>query len=452
VPRPLLLTGCRLIDGLGDTARDDRSILVEGDRIRAVDAGRPEIPDADVVDLTGRTVLPGLIDTHVHTTLMDRACLPLFLAAGVTSVRDVGGQIDKTMAIRADLTSGRQVGPRMYIYGPLLDGAVPSMPAASPVFEILDFLPTPEHVPGKVGGLLERGVDGVKLYFTLPPETAKAVIAFVDHRVPVTGHLGYSHSLDLIEAGIDGLEHVWISPYNDLCALDMQFGPDKEVTAMDGKFWRLTMNGWIQADLDGDRAQRWFGAMVDHQVHMGTTLDLLWVAKCGLEAACADADRRYIPPMALDRQRWMSKRRPEGDWDVHPGFDLDMGARALERHQEATRRLHEAGGVVVGGTDCGGLAYPPPGFALLREIELLAEAIGAMAAIKSVTSVPATYLRREADVGAVAPGRFADLLVVDGDPLRDVRDLRKLEAVYQGGVRHEPADLLAGAPAREVTV
>ena len=290
----------------------------------------------------------------------------------------------------------------------------------------------------------------MKLYFTLPPETAKAVIAFVDHRVPVTGHLGYSHSLDLIEAGIDGLEHVWISPYNDLCDLDMQFGPDKEVTAMDGKFWRLTMNGWIQADLESDRAQRWFGAMVDHQVHMGTTLDLLWVAKCGLEAACADADRRYIPPMALDRQRWMEKRRPDGDWDVHPGFDLDMGARALERHQEATRLLHEAGGVVVGGTDCGGLAYPPPGFALLREIELLAEAIGAMAAIKSVTSVPATYLRREADVGAVAPGRFADLLVVDGDPLRDVRALRNLEAVYQGGVRHEPADLLASAPSREL--
>jgi hypothetical protein len=191
--------------------------------------------------------------------------------------------------------------------------------------------------------------------------------------------------------------------------------------------------------------------MVEHQVHLGSTLDLLWVAKCGIEAACADADRRYIPPMALDRQRPLAARHPErDDWDVHPGFDLELGARALEKHQEATRRLHEAGGVVVGGTDCGGLAYPPPGFALLREIELLAEAIGAMAAIKSVTSVAARYLRRDADIGAVAPGRCADLLIVDGDPLRDPRVLRNLDAVYLGGVRHEPSSLLAAAPARPV--
>ncbi len=404
---------------------------------------------AEVVDVAGATVLPGLIDTHVHATLMDRASLPLFLAAGVTSVRDVGGRLDKTLALRADLASGAQLGPRMYVYGPLLDGSVPSMPPGSGLYEMLDFLPSPEHVSGKVGGLLEAGVDGVKLYFTLPPDTAKAVIRFVDRRVPVTGHLGYSTSMELIEAGIDGLEHVWISPYNDICALDLRFGPGFDVTAMDTNFWRLTMKGWIEADLEGPRAQAWLGAMVDHQVHMGSTLDLLWVAKCGVEAACADHDRRFIAPMALERMEPLRARRPDRtDWDVHPGFNLERGALALEKHQEATRRLFEAGGVVVGGTDCGALAYPPPGFALLRELELLAEAIGTMAAIKSVTSVAATYLRRDADVGAVAPGRWADLLIVDGDPLRDPKALRRLRQVYLGGVAHNPQALLDTVPSR----
>jgi imidazolonepropionase-like amidohydrolase len=85
---------------------------------------------------------------------------------------------------------------------------------------------------------------------------------------------------------------------------------------------------------------------------------------------------------------------------------------------------------VVGGTDCGGLPFPPPGFALLREVELLAEAIGSMAALKAVTSVAATYLRQHEHLGSLAPGRYADFLVVDGDPLRDVRDIRKLTTVY----------------------
>jgi imidazolonepropionase-like amidohydrolase len=108
--------------------------------------------------------------------------------------------------------------------------------------------------------------------------------------------------------------------------------------------------------------------------------------------------------------------------------------------------LHEAGGLVVGGTDCGALAYPPPGFALLREIELLADAIGATAAIKAVTSVAARYLRQHDNIGSIAPGRYADFLIIDGDPLRDVRELRKLTTVYRGGVAYDPQALLAQVP------
>ena len=161
-----------------------------------------------------------------------------------------------------------------------------------------------------------------------------------------------------------------------------------------------------------------------------------------------DPDRRYIPQPALARQKVMAARIGERpDWDVHPGFfDPYQGTKALEKHQQVTRLLHEAGGLVVGGTDCGALAYPPPGFALLREIELLAEAIGAMAAIKAVTSVAARYLRQQDNIGAVAPGRYADFLVIDGDPLRDTRELRKLTTVYRGGVAHDPQAILARAP------
>ena len=448
---PQVYTNARLIDGLADQPQEGVSIVVDGERITHITGSDAPAPaGAEVIDLTGKTVVPGLIDTHVHATLLDSESLPLFLAAGVTTARDVGGKLEKVTQLREDLKTGAKLGPRLFVLGPLLDGVDQSMDYNGELGEMLDSVPSVEAVPQKIGDLLKAGVDGVKLYFTLPPDTAKAIIRFVDKRVPVTGHLGYTHSLDLINEGIDGLEHMWISPYNEFCALDMQFG--QGASMMDPGFWTQITKGWEEADLEGEGAKTWFGAMVDKQVNMGTTLDLLWLAKFGTQAALKDPDRRYIPPMALGRQRAMASRIGERpDWDIHPGiFDPAKCVKALEKHQEATRILHESGGLVVGGTDCGGLPYPPPGFALLREIELLAEALGAMDAIKAVTSVAARYLRQEDNVGSVTAGRYADFSILDGDPLRDVRELRSTTTVVRGGVRYNPAELLEQVPHSEV--
>ena len=441
--KKIIFQKARLFDGISDGLREDMSVCISDGKIGQVVKGRSSVPEGyDAIDLAGKCLLPGLIDTHVHATLIGEEALPLFLAAGVTSARDVGGALGAVLDLRSRIADGTLLGPRLFVCGPLLDGSTPSL--GGPAFEpMLQAVPAPDAVPEIVGNLIAAGVDGIKLYFSLTPDIATEIIRFVDKRLPVTGHLGWTHSLEAIEAGIDGLEHVWISPYNEFCALDMQFGVGASM--MDPTFWTKTLKGWEEADLNAGLATQWFDSMVEKQVHMGSTLDLLWTSRSGIDGAMKDPDRKLIPKVVRERQRAIAEQmgdRP--DWDIHNWFfEASQGAGALEKHQEVTRLLHERGGIVVGGTDCGAIPFPPPGFSLLREIELLSDSMGAVGALKSVTSTAARYLRSEDEIGIIKEGNRADFLIVNGDPTNDVTDLRKLEDTYVGGVRHTQSELRA---------
>jgi hypothetical protein len=160
---------------------------------------------------------------------------------------------------------------------------------------MLDSVPSVDAVPEKIGGLLKAGVDGIKIYFSMPPDTVRAVIKFVDKRVTITAHLGYTHSLDAIHAGIDGLEHVLLSPFNGFCAVGMQFGLGASM--LDPAFFPKLIKGWQEADLRAEGARNWIGTMVDKQVNMGTTLDLL----CSPNSASM---RPVATPTANLSRRW----------------------------------------------------------------------------------------------------------------------------------------------------
>jgi hypothetical protein len=446
----ILLKNCRLIDGLRDQPVAGASILIRGDRIAAVETGEIKAPDAEVIDVGGKTVTPGLIDTHVHTVMIGDEGLKLFMANGITAVRDCGARLELVLKIKRELESGAKFGPRLYFCGPLLDGAKSSLPGAGGAV-MTQNVTSREAIPEIVKPILDAGADSLKLYFGLTPDLGEAIIRYADGRVPVTGHIGYMRASEAVRAGINGLEHISPSVFNDVCPEHLRFGPG---TSMAGRqFVERLRAGWLAADFSAPDARSLIDAMARRQVAMGTTMNIHWLFRVGYDAAARDPDRKYIVPKILEPRRQTAQAQgklSDPDWDLYfsrlaPDI-VDQERHALEKQQEFCRRLFEAGGLVVGGTDAA-INYPPPGFSLMRELELLAESIGAMNALRAVTSKAAIALRKQDDVGAIAPGRFADLVVIDGDPLSDIRQMRNISTVYKGGKAHDPKSILRELPA-----
>ncbi len=446
----ILLTNVRLIDGLHDAPLERASILIRGDRFAAVEAGPIPAPaGARVIDLAGKTAAPGLIDTHVHTVAIGDEGLKLFMANGITSVRDCGARLELIVEVKRALLSGEKLGPRLYFCGPLLDGAVSSLPGPSGAI-MTQNVPARESIPAIVGPILDAGADCLKLYFGLTADMGEAIIRYAGGRVPVTGHIGFMRASEAVKAGINGLEHISPSVFNDVCPAQFRFGAG---TSMAGRqFVERLRAGWLAADFSAPEARSLIDAMARREVAMGTTMNINWLFRAGYDGAARDPDRRYIVPKILaDRKKVAAAqdKLSNPDWDLYfsrlaPEV-IEGERRALEKQQEFCRRLYEAGGLVVGGTDAA-INYPPPGFSLMRELELLAEAIGAMNALRAVTSKAAIALRKQDDIGAITPGRFADLAVIDGDPLRDIKAMRQVSAVFKGGVAYDPKAILAELP------
>jgi hypothetical protein len=355
----ILLTNARLFDSVTGSISERTAILINGERIESVTIGETRVPEgAEVIDLQGHTVVPGLIDTHVHYALGGDEAMKLFIANGVTSVRDCGGQLELLKAAQHAIASGEKIGPRLYICGPLLQGSVPALP--KPYNSLLAMSAnSPDEVPDKIGAVLDAEVDSLKLYYSLPTETGERVIGYAGGEVPVTGHLGRMPASAAARAGINGLEHASISPYADICPTHMRFS-EKDGMFDRGWFPRL-QQGWIEADLSAPAARDLIKQMADSQVALGTLMAVDWIGWSGREQARRDPDRRYIVPAHIELQRRTAQARGhalEGDWDLFisgvPEPDPVRSRRAIEKQLEFCQRLHETGGLIVGGTDAGG--------------------------------------------------------------------------------------------------
>jgi imidazolonepropionase-like amidohydrolase len=461
----VLIENGTLFDGTGAPPRPGISVLVEGQRIAAVaPAGQLQgPPGARIIDASGKWLIPGLIDMHIHVMLSGgEDALYAWLGTGITTVRDVGGAPEVLLPLRDAVDRGEKTGPRIVSYGPLLDGSPsifgarrgPTLPGAGEITWVLEDVAAAERA---CDDLLARGVDGFKMYAGLRPDLITAFIKRVDGRVPVTGHLSRTWASEAVEAGIDCLEHVHATVYQDVVKPEHRH-PREEGNGFIPNYWTWLNAGWAEADLEADYVKRF----VDLLVRKGVTLSPTTVLITGGMATREALDEpglKYTPKGLAERRRQqqeqMQRLREEAERAGRPlpaaaGLqgDPEVGRRARENELRFLRMVYEAGGSLVPSTDTGAAPNQVPGFALHRELALFSEAgIPNAKVLEMATANAARVMRRQDDFGTITPGKRADILLLGGDPVTDINNTRKVEAVIKDGVVYDPQPLLERAVA-----
>jgi cytosine/adenosine deaminase-related metal-dependent hydrolase len=260
-------------------------------------------------------------------------------------------------------------------------------------------------------------VDGIKLYAGLPPNLVEAALRIIADRVPVTGHLTATTASQAVAMGIGGLEHCQLTLYRDLVPEEHALGPGD--TMGNPAYWGKVRRGWEAIDPLGDKAKRLIAAMARAGTLMDPTLVLGGRTNLGFTA---EEDAAFTT-----NQRQRMSARTAGAQGPSAG-ELERSAGNMIRLME---EMHRAGIRVTPGTDCGAVGVPP-GYGFHIELSLLAQAMPARDVLRSATSVAAHWLRRD-DLGAIAPGKRADVVLLNADPLADIANTRDIADVWLDG-------------------
>lgn len=462
MPSPLFIHNANLFDGASGQLRPATSILIEDGRISAIAPSATMTAPAgvEILDAGGKFVVPGLIDMHVHVELSggDDA-LPAWLGAGVTTIRDVGGSPEGLLPLRDAIAAGERTGPRIFSYGPLLDG-VPPIFGNRPLTgtgpgDLTWIIEDAAGATAAVDDLLARGVDGFKLYAGLRPDLVKAFIDRIGGRVPVTGHLSRTWASEAIHLGINCLEHVHATIYQDVVPPEHRH-PRDEGNGFIPNYWTWLNTGWAAADLGSDYVRKFVEFLVAKDVALSPTTVLV-TGGMSTRDALEEPGLKYTPKALTERRRLqaeqMAKMREDAERAGRPlppiaAPDYEVGRRALDNQLAFLKMVVDAGGRVVPSTDCGAAPNQVPGFSLHRELALFAEAgLPNATVLQLATRVAAEVLRKQDDLGTVTVGRRADLLLLAADPLADIANTRSIELVIKDGSAYEPQPLLERAVA-----
>jgi imidazolonepropionase-like amidohydrolase len=414
---PLVFRNANLFDADSGRVRARTTVVVMGNRITAVGPdGRVAIPaGAEVVDATGKTLLPGLWDMHVHT--WDDAGL-LDLAAGVTSVRDMANDVDELQVRRHRWEEGSLVGPRLLMAG-FLDGPGPF---AGPTKVLVS---TDSEARAWIDRYAAMGYIQTKVYSSIRPDLVPAIVDESHKRgLRVSGHIPNGMTAEqAVRAGFDEIQHAnfWFLNF---------WGDSVGDTRTPVRFTAVAERGAL-LDLGSERVRAFIQLLKERGTALDPTVNVfeeLFVARKGVVSPgyAAVADR--LPPQV--RRGLLA-----GGLPVPEGMDQryrDSFAAMLR----FLKLMYDAGIPLEAGTD----AFP--GFAYQRELELYAQAgIPASAVLQIATINAARIMHRDSVLGSITPGKLADLILVDGNPAERISDIRRVALVVKGGTVYEPAML-----------
>jgi imidazolonepropionase-like amidohydrolase len=426
----LAIKGGTVIDVRTGVERPDTTVVIDGERIANIGGSVPS--DARVIDATGTWLLPGLMDMHAHTTGnpgKDKLH-HLYLAYGVTTVRDTGGNLTLLRLLRDRIEQALHAGPRIFFAGPLLDGATPVWPPMSIMVD------TPERARAAVQFLASQGVDFIKIYNWVP-EASLQVVLDTAHQLGlrVTGHVPRTLTMTrAIQLGMDCLEHIRITGRELL--------PRDEAEQIDAlPVARRETLLWERFDIESEPMQRLIKLVADSRVFFDPTL--LVDSALSLDGYAIDTENPANADVPQDvREAFMREDQPS-IFDISQ-VSLETAHNGFRKRQRLVRMLHEAGARLLAGTDCFGLGKQLPGLGLQNELALLVESgLSPLAALQAATVTAADALGQSETLGALEPGKFADIAVLDGDPLADIQNARRVRTVLKAGRAYESATLRA---------
>ena len=423
-PASLVIDDVTVIDVKSGQALTHRSVVVHGTRILAVvgpgEAEKTHRIKADLIDGKGKYLIPGLWDMHVHMVFGDwfprgkEVTVPLFIANGVTGVRDMGGELEVLQQWRKDISSGKMLGPRIVMSGPMLDGPQPRFPSSIAI-------KTPEDGRRAVDDLKQKGADFIKLQSLIPRD---AVFAIADEAkkqgITFVGHVPDSvRASEMSTAGQKSFEHL-IGIFEGASPLEDDFIKGQK---NESKFL---------STYDAKRAAALFALLAKNQTWQCPTL--VWERGGNLidETDFAhDTRAKYVPASWKD-VTW--KRFTEQITHDFNTDDLATRKRFVEKELEVVNELHRAGVPFLAGTDTPPGVYIFPGFSLHEELQrFVAAGFTPLEALRTATINPAKFLGMEENVGTIEPGKYADLVLLEANPLDDIRNTQKIAAVIVNG-------------------